>query len=366
MHIAYLITRMDSIGGAQIHVRDMCTWLLAQGHTPHVICGQPGKTSDLLASMGVTVHVIEDLVRPIRPLQDIRAGRALVKLLQELQPDILSCHSSKAGILGRIAARITKTPVLFTAHGWAFTAGVPAMQARIYKFIERACGPISDHIITVSEYDRKLGLAANIAPADKITTIHNGMPWRDSQLVNRGSAGAPQLIMTARYGPQKDHTTLLRALSGLQDRAWELHLVGGGDDTDMVQLAESLHMRDRIIFHGERTDLPDFLESMDIFLLISHWEGFPRSILEAMRARLPVIATAVAGVPESVRDQETGLLVAENDVTGLQRALAKLIDDADLRTRYGDAGRDAYERAFTLNHMAQPTLALYQRYARKA
>lgn len=357
---------MDSIGGAQIHVRDMCTWLLGQGHTPHVLCGHTGKTSDLLEAMGVQVHVIPDLVRPIRPLQDIKACQQIIAKLNQIKPAILSCHSSKTGILGRIAARITDTPVLFTAHGWAFTAGVPPLQALVYRLIEKACGPLSSHIITVSEYDRKLALDARIAPEDKITAIHNGMPWRDRQTVAAKPDQTPQLIMTARYGPQKDHTTLLKALAGLTDKPWELHLVGGGDDTDTVALAETLSLRDRIIFHGERTDLPDLLEAMDIFLLISHWEGFPRSILEAMQARLPVIATAVAGVPESVRDGETGLLVGENDVAGLQKALATLLDDPHRRVQMGHAGRDLYERAFTFLHMAQPTFAIYQRYARQA
>ncbi len=359
MRIAYLITRMDSIGGAQIHVRDLCIWLQSQGHTPVVICGEPGKTSDLLTSLGIEVRIIDDLVRPIRPAQDFKALLAIKAALQDIKPDILSCHSSKTGILGRIAAKMLGIPAVFTAHGWAFTAGVPKTQAQIYRVIEKLCGPLSKRIVTVSDYDRDLALSARIAPSDKIVTIHNGMPWRDSNMA-RPDNRKPQLVMVARFGPQKDHKTLLLALAELKDLPWDLHLIGGGDNTDIVAMADELALRERIVFHGERTDLPEFLEQMDIFLLISHWEGFPRSILEAMRARLPVIATKVAGVPESVRDQVTGRLVAENDVPGLRDAIKSLLSDKERRKRFGEAGRESYEDSFTFLHMAQPTLALYQ------
>ena len=363
MRIAYLITRMDSIGGAQIHVRDLSLWLRQNGHDPIVVTGARGPICKTLADAGIRVVEARDLVRPIRPWKDARAFLAISRILKEHAPALVSCHSSKAGILGRIAARALRIPVIFTAHGWAFTDGVPELQRLAYKAIERLCGSFSDHIVTVCHHDRQLALAARIAPASRITTIHNGMPLLPA--VRRGlrnlDAGQPIRIgMVARFDAQKDHATLLRALARLRGRSWRLQLIGGGDATEATRMAAELGLLDRIEFVGESSNVPALLAGMDIFCLISRWEGFPRSILEAMRASLPVIASDVAGVRESVEDTMTGYVVPVGDDRLLAKSLGDLIDLPGLRIAMGNRGRARFENRFTLDHMLQPTLSLYQ------
>lgn len=362
MKIAYIITRMDEYGGAQVHIRDLCTWLQAKGHEPVVLSGWPGKVSDFLTSMDVPFYKIEDLQRPIRPLKDIRAFLQIRAALKQSRPDIVSCHSSKAGIAGRLAARSLGMPVIFTAHGWAFTENVPQPGRSIYKWVEKIGAWFSDHIVTVSEYDRNLALKSRIAKARRITTVHNGMPDRPAPGRERDrvqAKGPVELLMVARIGPQKDHETVIRALADINDLDWHMRFAGGGDDLELRDMARALGLDDRIEFLGERTDIAELMEDSDIYMLISHWEGFPRSILEAMRARLPVIATDVAGVRESVMEGENGYTVGRGDRDDLARALADLIKDPEKRIAMGTRGREMFEQYFTFTIMAEKTMAVY-------
>lgn len=359
MKIAYIITRMDEYGGAQVHIRDMTTYLKGQGHEPLVLSGWPGKVSDFLEHMGVPYFEIPDLVRPIKPIQDIKAFFQIRKTLREQKPDLVSCHSSKAGLLGRLAARSCGIPVIFTAHGWAFTDNVPQPKRLIYKIVEKIGGLFSSHIITVSEYDRQLGLEARIAKPSKMTAVHNGMP--DRKVPERKINDVVHIMMIARFGPQKDHTTLLKALAEMKDENWVLSLVGGGDNADVVKLTDKLGLTDRVKFLGEREDIPELLETADLYCLISHWEGFPRSILEAMRSGLAVVATDVAGVKESVTHEETGYLVPHEDTEKLSAALGQIVRDKDRLAQMGREGRKAFEESFTFQHMMDKNLEIYKK-----
>jgi glycosyltransferase involved in cell wall biosynthesis len=175
-----------------------------------------------------------------------------------------------------------------------------------------------------------------------------------------GRTPAP-LVMVARFGPQKDHPTLLRALAGLRDHAWELDLVGEGPlVADMERLASSLGIRERVQFLGQRLDVDRLLADAQISLLVTNWEGFPLSILEAMRAGLPVVASAVGGVGESVRDGETGYLVPAGQVEPLRDRIRQLLTDPALRLRLGERGRTVYEEHFALEQTVSKTLAVYR------
>ncbi|GAB4222597.1 MAG: glycosyltransferase family 4 protein [Spirochaetales bacterium] len=381
MHIAFLVTRADSIGGAQIHVRDLAFRLLADGYKVSVLTGSEGPLTDLLQDAGIPVRILPHLVRPMAPFKDLRAVFEARKDLRELQPDLLSTHTAKAGLVGRLAAWSLGIPSIFTAHGWQFAEGISLFQRIIVESLERFTGRICRKIITVSEYDRELALRKRVVPPDKLITIYNGMPDVPPELVrwlsHRGDdptnpkpeqppvSTAPRtpvrIIMVARLQPQKDHPTLFHALTGLVDLPWILELVGDGPDRESLQaLARELGLTDRVIFAGQRLDVPQRLKDADLFVLATRWEGFPRSILEAMRAGLPVVATDVGGCRESVVDGETGFLVPKEDPQELQNRLRLLIESPDLRIRMGRSGRRRFEEHFTFQRMYERTLAVYQ------
>jgi glycosyltransferase involved in cell wall biosynthesis len=361
LRIAFVVTRANPIGGAQIHIQDLAVTLQARGHAPTVILGGGGTLVDMLRGAGVPVMVLPHLVVPIHPVSDLLALREIRAALVSVNPDIVTVHSSKAGILGRIAARGLKIPAILTAHGWSFTPGISAVPAAAYRQIERLAGPLASRIITVSEFDRKLAIDARIADASRIVTVYNGIPDVSHTLRADARAAPPRLVMVARFGRQKDHRTLLHALSGLRSLPWTLDLVGDGPLTaEMVGLSASHGLADRVRFLGQRLDVPEILARAQISVLATNWEGFPLSILEAMRACLPVVATAVAGVPESVADGQTGFLVPRGDVATLRDRIRRLLLDPELRHRQGAAGRREYERRFTLDAFLDRTVAVYE------
>jgi glycosyltransferase involved in cell wall biosynthesis len=352
---------MDQYGGAQIHIRDLSIWLKKQGHMPYVLSGLRGKVSDFIERKEIKYKEIPDLQRAIQPLRDIKAFWQIRKSLKQIKPDIVSCHSSKAGLLGRLACASLGIPVVFTAHGWAFTDNVPEPQKTIYKTIEKLAACLSTHIITVSDFDRDLALTYKIAKPEKMTAINNGvMNISELSPNNHSLENIVRLIMVARFGPQKDHETLIKALARIKDMNWQLDLVGGGDSTEIVKLVENYNLAEKIKFLGEREDISSLLSQSDIYCLISHWEGFPRSILEAMRAGLPVIATNVAGVKESVNDGNTGFCIPHQDEEILADKISYLIQNPDIIKSMGKNARESFENHFTFEHMAQNTINIYE------
>jgi glycosyltransferase involved in cell wall biosynthesis len=360
VRIAYVVTRADPIGGAQIHVRDLAAAVRRQGHTATVITSGSGPFVDDLRAQDTPTVVLRHLAVPIGPVRDFRALREMRAVLAELRPDLIAAHSSKAGTLGRVAGRALRIPVVFTVHGWAFTPGVPSLQSALYRRIERLAGPLATRIITVSEFDRGLALEARIAGPDRVVTVHNGMPDVAPALRADPARSPVRLVMVARLGPQKDHPTLLRALAGLQELPWELDLIGDGPSTaQTAALASSLGVGGRVRFLGQRTDVEQLLARSQVGLLVTNWEGFPLSILEAMRAGLPVVASSVGGVGESVQDGETGYLVPRGDVALLRDRIGRLLASPELRGRLGANARTRYEQRFTLGRCVSRTLAVY-------
>lgn len=361
MKILYCITRSDTLGGAHIHVADMAAWMRGHGHEAAVVVGGEGPYCDHLSSKKVPYIVSRYLCRPIRPLYDLMAIAELRRVFKEFNPDLITLHSAKAGLLGRIAAIGEGRTVIFTAHGWSFTEGISWYKASLFKVLERITAPLASRIITVSEYDRSIALNAGLGPAEKIQTIHNAMPEVSAAASPEQNHGAVRIIMVARLDEQKDHETLFNALVSLKDRNWVVDLVGDGPHEEkLLAMAERLEIADRIRFLGLRKDVDALLAESHIFVLTSMWEGFPLTVLEAMRAGLPVVASAVGGIPESVEEDRTGYLVPRNGVEALRQCLAYLIDHPEERLRLGEGGRQRFEERFRFERMAEQTLAVYK------
>jgi glycosyltransferase involved in cell wall biosynthesis len=367
MKIAYVVTRADPIGGVQIHIKDLAAAAQAEGHEVTVMAGGTGPFIDMLRAQGTPTVVLRHLTVPIKPLEDLRALRELRAILSDMRPDLIALHSAKASVLGRLAARSLGIPTILTAHGWTFTPGFPRIPGMVYRNIERLVGPLTRKIIAVSEFDRRLALEAGIVGADRIVTVHNGIPDVPLQLRAEPARTPARLVMVARFSPQKDHQTLLQALASLQHLDWELDLIGDGPLIDAVKsLGASLKLGGRIRFLGQRMDVESLLAQAQISILATNWEGFPLSILESMRAGLPVIASAVGGIDEAVVDQETGYLVPRGDVIRLRERLEGLLTAPSLRTRMGFSARNRYEQQFTLDVSVKKTLAVYEEVAAKA
>lgn len=358
MRIAQVITRSDPIGGASMHLRGLCLALRERGHEPVVLVGGEGEFTEQLRALDLPYVSLRHLVRPISPLHDAWAVPELFAALRRLRPDLVSSHSTKAGLVARAAARLAGLPSVFTAHGWSFTDGTGG--GRVYALAERLAARVTTRIITVSDHDRALALRRGIGPAERLVTIHNGMADAPGARSDPGAA-PPRIVMVGRMERQKDHATLLRALGDCGALPWELDLVGDGPLRPALETqAARLGLGGRVRFLGSRRDVPEVLARGQVFVLATNWEGLPLSVIEAMRAGLPVVATAVGGTGELVAEGRTGFLVPRGDAGAMGSRLRSLLADPAQRRELGAAGRARYEEAFTFERMFAATLAIYE------
>ena len=373
MNILFVITRADAIGGAQVHVKDLAVALQQDQHKVLVLTGQKGAYNEDLEEAGVESIAYAFLQRKINPFRDGKSLRYILYVIDLFKPDLIAAHSSKAGILSRIAGKMSKVPCVFTAHGWSFTPGIGEPSRTIYRWVEKLVVPLATKVICVSEFDRQIGLEAGLNP-QKLLTVHNGMKDVATNLRSNPGQASPvniasdsefdslsplvKIAMVARFDRQKDQLTLIKACHGLNV---ELILVGDGVNLAKArQQVEQLGMQDRVKFLGFHKDIAEILAQVQIFTLISNWEGLPCTIIEAMRAGLPVIASDVGGVKEIVTEDKTGYLIPDNDSDILRQKLSYLINNSQVRVRMGKLARQRYESQLTFKRMYDRTLAIYQ------
>lgn len=363
MRILFFVTRGDAIGGAQIHVKDLAQQLIQRGHQVGVVSGAGDPFQELLKKHHIPHRIIPELVRPIDPLNDVQALVKLHRLLVDVRPDFVSLHSSKAGILGRLVCYQQKIPFVFTVHGWSFAT--PGWTAPLYEFLERMFATITPQIICVAETIRNQGIKLGLPP-EKLVTIYNGMPDIHPELRAQPQRGNPvRIIMVGRLEPQKNQADLLRAVAELGRNDVQVDLVGDGPLLPVLkQLVTQLNLSEYVTFWGYRDDVANLLAQAHIFALISHWEAFPRSTLEAMRAGLPVLVSDVGGAAEAVIPGVTGYVIPPGNQTELVRVLERLITNPEHRRLLGVAGRKRYEERFTLEQLLQATLQVYERILR--
>lgn len=359
--IAFLVTRPDQIGGSHIHVRDIAVALQKDGHDVAVFMGGPGPVVDHFQNFGLKVIAIPSIKRQISPVNDLKAYFDLKKAIVDYQPDLITAHSSKAGYLGRLIGWRLKIPVIFTAHGWAFTDGKSRLKQTFYRFLEKSVAPITDKIIAVSDYDRKLALEQLKIPEELILTVHNGMTdIEDPFMATQEIKGGPvNIVMVARFDHQKDQMELIKAAHTIENI--HIHFVGDGHlKKDAEILARDLKMEDKITFWGELDSVDEVLAKCQIFALISNWEGFPCSTLEAMRAGMPTVVSDVGGAAEALEEEKTGYAVQKGDVKRLRTVLKELTVNHPKRKLMGTAARKRYEDFYTFEKMYEKTLTVYQ------
>jgi glycosyltransferase involved in cell wall biosynthesis len=360
MRIAYVVTRADSVGGASIHVLEMARSMLSRGHDVVVFVGGGGPVKERLAEAGVPCRSLRFLRRAVHPVYDVRAWFELVKALREFQPDLVSTHTAKAGWVGRAACARLRIPAIYTPHGLPVGDRMSRRASPFYGLAERVAARWGRAIVCVCESERRLALAQRIAPPEQLHVVHNGVRDVPESLRASPAVSPPRVVSVARFEAPKDQATLLAALARLADLDWELELVGDGPDEAAIRaLAGRLGIAARVRFLGYQSDVAPMLARAQIFALSSRSEAFPRSVLEAMRAGLPVVASDVGGVSEAVESGITGAVVPRSDAQSLAEALRRLVLDPATRQQEGAAARARYESHFRLECMIEKTAALY-------
>lgn len=357
MKVAYLITKSEC-GGAQSYLYELMRGLVSR-YEIALAAGEDGWLAERARELGARVTIIRDLVHPINPRKDLRACSAVLRWVEQEKPDLLHANSSKAGLVGRVAAHARGVPHVFTAHGWAFTGGASWMRKAVAIPVEWSAARLGGEIICVSHYGYGLARRYHVASPGRLHVIWNGI----GDVCHRalpGVATVPVLTMVARFASPKRYDLLLHALSRMRDVDWRARLVGDGPLLAAAEaLAGELDLSQRVEFTGARTDVSELLARADVFVLASAWEGLPISIIEAMRAGLPIVATAVGGIPELVDDQ-VGALVAQNSADDLAVALRHILANRERLPVLGAAARARYERSFTGNAMMNKTVRVYE------
>jgi len=362
----------SSRGGGATHVRDLALGLDPARFAVQVAMPTDGGNvrREDFGAVGVPFHRVDIATGFSWPaLRQVRRLAAGV--------DILHVHGARAALFGRLAAASLgrrRPRVVYIIQGFSLPF-YPAYRRIPMLLLERLLAPFTDAVIAVSEEERRTFLAQRILPPDRVSVVWNSVrvaPFREAERNRRGTRlglGLPDdavvITIICRLYKPRDFDTLLMAFAHLvrSDRRAYLLIVGDGPDRRHLEtLRRQLKLSDRVILTGQRRDIPDILAASDIYTLTTWgWEGLPFTVLEAMAAARPVVATRAGGIPEAVAHGETGLLVPRRDVALLAEALARLAADPVLRARMGAAGQKRAETLFSQQHMIERTTAIYDR-----
>jgi len=355
-----LLVTLAETGGAQSYVASLLPAVAPEFDVTVAAHGE-GFLRDAAVAAGVRYVALEQVRRPVDPRRDLLGLLELVRLLRRVRPEIVHANSSKAGVLGRIAAVVTGVPVrIFTVHGWAFKAHAGAA-ATAYRWADRLMRPLTTTTICVAESERAAGLAARTCDAATTVVIPNGVALDRPRRRHAQAASPVTLLAVGRLQAPKDFGTLIRAAARLEPGSARVLIAGEGPDrAALEEEIARLGMAGTVELLGARGDVAALLAQADVFVLPTRSEGMPMSVLEAMAAELPVVASAVGGVPEIVGDGVTGALVPPGDSAALAGTLARLTVDGALRARLGRAGRERAEREFGLDGFRQAHLRLYR------
>lgn len=375
--VVRVIARLN-IGGPAVH-----TVLLTAGLNPSrfesllvagVVGPNEGDMGDLAAAKDVTPVVVPTLGREIHLRGDGAAFLRLFRLFRRERPQVVHTHTAKAGMVGRLAARLAGVPVVVhTFHGHVFHGYFGPHKTRFFIFLERFLARLSDCIVTVSEGQRRELAAYGIAPLEKIrvvplgfdlapfltATAAEGAAWRREIDVPED---APLVGIVARLTGVKNHRLFLEAAHRVAEAVPGVWFVVVGDGElrdDLEACAADLGLAGRVRFTGWVREMAPVYAALDLLALTSLNEGTPVTLIEGMAAGRPVVSTAVGGVPEIVADGETGLLAPAGDVDALARAVVELLRDPARRRAMGQAGRESVRARFSAGRLVGDVERLY-------
>ena len=274
-----------------------------------------GPDVDVVKAAGIE-HIAVPMTRRFSPVADLNALLDLTRVFQRERVDIVHTHNPKPGLIGQLAARLAGVPVVVnTIHGFYFHDHMPPLPRRFYILMEQLAAAQSDHILSQNPEDIVTAITEHIAPASRLEPLGNGIDLQ-------------------RFDPAR---------------------------IDVAAIAATREKLGFTVFAGLRHDLPELYSAMDVFVLPSHREGFPRSPMEAAAMARPVVATDIRGCRETVVDGETGVLVPVRSPTALAAAIERYVVDPELRRRHGRAGRALAEVRFDEQLVFERVARTYER-----
>lgn len=384
MKVVHVITRLI-VGGAQENTLFTCedqhrlfgddvTLIAGPG------VGPEGSLEERARSGGYRVEILPELQRAIVPHRDWLAYRRLSRLLARLRPDIVHTHSSKAGILGRLAAHRHGIPVVHTIHGASFHRGQSLFAFHTYRMLERWAGQFCDRFISVCDAMTAQYVAAGVAPPERFVTIYSGMdvepflhPPRPREAVRNAWGLASDDIVVCKVGRLfhlKGHEFLIEAAPQVVREVPNVRFLLIGDGILRDRLENRVHrlgLQQHFVFTGlvPPQRVPELIAASDIAVHASIWEGLARVLPQALIAGKPVVSYDIDGAREVCIPGETGMLIPPGAIDELAAAIIELARDPDLRKRLGDAGRRRFTEPFRHEYMTRRIRDVYQEVLRQ-
>ncbi len=368
-----------TIGGTRRHLRDVAAAQAASGLDVHVIASslrEPRVEQDFAALSAAGVHLRRvPMRREISPFSDMRHLLAVQRALREIEPDIVHTHSSKAGVLGRVASLTTgRGARVHTPHTFAFV--FDAMFSRpkraLFRAIETRLAAHTHAVVAVSDDEARSIETSGVVPRERLRIVHNGIdpaPFLAARALSRASFGvpdaAPLLCVLGLLNAAKGQDLALQLLAQPGCEAFHLLVAGDGELRRALEaLAHDLGLAARVRFLGWRDDAPALIATSDAVLLPSRWEGLPYVALEALAAGRPLIATPVDGARELLAGGECGVLAHSASPVALAQAARTLFELSPAqRAAMGAAGRERVLARYTLERMSARLLEVYREVA---
>ncbi len=377
LRIAIVIARLN-VGGPATHVIELAAGLPRDRFAVRLIAGREGRGEAgmqyLAEEKGIRPEAVPELSPHLGPA-DFLAFLRLLRIFRDWKPDVVHTHTAKAGAVGRAAARCAGVPVIVhTFHGHVLRGYFSPPMEAVFRLIEKTLSRITDRIVTLSPALKADLAAMGIARPEKIDVVPLGM---DLEALRAGSgrrgelreeldirAEQPLVGIVGRLVPIKNHRLFLDAARSMVDSGSPVHfvIVGDGGLRDSLQeQASQLGIADRVHFLGWRKDMVPVYAALDLLALTSDNEGTPVAVIEAMAAGVPVVATAVGGVPDVVRDGATGRLVPAGDAQALSRAWMATFTERKATEQMRDQARLEVEQQFGRERMISAMASLYDR-----
>ena len=385
--ILYIITQSE-FGGAQRYLLELITHLDPEKYDITVAAGPGGDFLDRVKSQKHQIWRLKHLSRPINPIKDLKAYFELKTLINTIKPNILQLCSTKAGILGSLAAKKYNSHIRkFASHsrnlhviyrigGWSFIEDIPNWRKQLYIWLEKYTAKYKDTIINNCEAQRQLAIKLGIAPPEKIITIYNGLDLSNLNFLSREQARQKlnvrcemldvrcQLVgCIANFYKNKGLEYLIKAMPSIQHPTSNIQLLIIGDGIERQNLENLIRehkLESHVILTGKLKNAHQYLRAFDIFVLPSIKEGQPWTILEAMAAEVPIIAPNIAAIPEMLKNNESALLIKSKNPQAIREKIEYLIAHPDIAEKLTQNAKKTLEQKFTIQEMIQQTQKLYQ------
>lgn len=355
--LAYVITQSE-MGGAQKSILLLCEYLKKQ-YEITVYSAPGGAFVDELKVLGIKHISVESMVREINLKEDLKAYKFLLKEFKDNNYDIVHCHSSKAGILAREAAHKAKIKnIIYTAHGFVFNEPMSTLKKSIYKFLEKYEARKTNHLICVDSNDVAIAKNMGMNPKDDLVYIPNGIDFNvsDSDKIKNDIF---TFGLVANFYETKGHRYLIEAFNEFIQEGYNGRLLLIGDGILRDDMEELSKGNNNIRFMGYRSNGMELMKGFDCFILSSVKEGFPFVILEAIKNKVPIIATKVGAVPNILENGKLGILIDKRDVKALKEAMIAAVKDIETLNHKAELAYISCKEKYSIDNMIKETKNLY-------